>query len=371
MKIGIDVSCLSKRKTGIGYYTYYLIRGLSKIDKGNKYYLFSSKKFTLKLTGDNFTINFSSFPGYLHAFWEQFWLPFEAFKYKVQLLHSPNYSIPLLFSGPTIITIHDLSVCLFAQTHPWLRRLKHNLLLSPLIKRASKIITVSENSKKDVKKLFGIPEEKIAVIYHGVSSDFHPISDQNYLESIRRKYNLPHYFILYVGTLEPRKNIPTLLKAFSLLRNKKNVKHKLVIVGKKGWQYKEIFDALEKLNLKNDVVFTGYLPEEDLPAIYNLADLFTYPSLYEGFGLPPLEAMACGCPVITSNTSSLPEVTGNAALLVNPHSRREIYEGMDAILSNHKLRNRFIEDGIEQSRKFSWEETARRTLKVYEGVCKN
>jgi glycosyltransferase involved in cell wall biosynthesis len=209
-------------------------------------------------------------------------------------------------------------------------------------------------------------EEKIRVINEAANENFKIIQAKDILDDCMKRYNLPEKFILYVGTLEPRKNIVRLLQAFSGVHEKTGVP--LTIVGKKGWKYKEIFNTFLDLNLEEKVLFTGYVEPEELPALYNLATLFVYPSLYEGFGLPPLEAMQCGCPVVTSSVSSLPEVVGDAAIKVNPRSIQEIEQAMCRLLSDENLRNNYIEQGVKQAEKFSWERCARETYQVYQEV---
>jgi glycosyltransferase involved in cell wall biosynthesis len=234
------------------------------------------------------------------------------------------------------------------------------------VKQADRIITVSHNTRKDLLTLFDTDEDKIRVIYEGVSSDYHPIRDPDLLERLRRKYALPEKFILFVGTIEPRKNLVRLLEAFNKFKKNKSAAYRLVIAGGKGWLYDDVFETVEKLELQQDVIFTGYIPESELPLMYNLSDLFIYPSLYEGFGLPLLEAMACGIPVISSRVSSVPEVAGNAALLIDPYDSDELTEAMSCVLEDRQVKERMIENGLMQTKEFTWEKTALETMNVYE-----
>jgi glycosyltransferase involved in cell wall biosynthesis len=229
------------------------------------------------------------------------------------------------------------------------------------------IIAVSENTKKDILNFFPFLEEKkIRVIYEAADDHFTVIQDEKILAGCRQQYHLPPEFILCVGTLEPRKNLVTLLNAFSNVSQKKDIP--LVITGKKGWKYKEIFKTFSNLRLEKKVFFTGYVYQEDLPALYNLATVFVYPSIYEGFGLPPLEAMQCGCPVITSNVSSLPEIVGDAAIKVNPFSVKALEEAIYKLVSNPELRKDYIHTGLKQAEKFSWDKCAQETFQVYQEV---
>jgi glycosyltransferase involved in cell wall biosynthesis len=286
---------------------------------------------------------------------------------ELDIIHNPC-QIPTLFNfkQKCIITVYDLTPLLFSETHEKGRVLMHKYLFPLILKKSDKIISISHHTKNDIIKHFKIPEDNIKVIHLAANENYKPLNE-NEINNIKQKYNLNYPFILYVGTLEPRKNIPTLLKAFYKLK-KQGIKHKLVITGKKGWKYKSIFETIEKLNLQKDVIFTGYVPDEDLPALYNAADLFVYPSIYEGFGLPPLEAMQCGTPVITSNTSSLPEVVGDAGIMVNPYDVDELANKMYEVLTNDGLREELSKKGIERAKLFSWKKCAEEHLKVYEEV---
>ena len=232
-----------------------------------------------------------------------------------------------------------------------------------MLKRSDKIIAVSYSTKQDLMNYFKISDNKIKVIYEAADQIFQPLSSEK-VQHFKDKYDLNYQYILYVGTLEPRKNIPLIIKAFYIL-NKEGFQHKLVIAGKKGWKYKTIYQLIDKLNLQKEVIFIGFIPDNDLPALYNAANLFVYPSLYEGFGLPPLEAMSCGCPVITSNISSLPEVVGDAGIMIDPYSVDELYEAMHKVLINEIVRKDMIKKGLERSQMFSWTKTAEETLKIY------
>ena len=202
------------------------------------------------------------------------------------------------------------------------------------------------------------------MVYNGKNERFKPLNQKEVAE-VKQKYNLDFPFILFVGVLQPRKNIPTLIKAYYKLK-KEGIKDKLVITGGKGWQYKEIFETVERLNLQKEVIFTGHIPDDDLPKLYNAADLFAFPSLYEGFGIPPLEAMACGIPVITSNTGSLPEVVGDAGIMVDPYDIDGLAKAMYEVLNNEGLKEEMVKKGLERAKMFSWKKCAKEVLDVYE-----
>ena len=218
---------------------------------------------------------------------------------------------------------------------------------------ADQIVAVSKNTKNDIINIFNIPEEKILAIHPGISGSMRPETDQAKLAKVKEKYNLPNKFILYLGTIEPRKNIQGLMQAFEILKTKSDLPHKLVIAGAKGYRSEEILKTNEKIQ------YIDYVIAEDKPALYTLADLFVYPSFYEGFGFPPLEALSCGTPVVASHAGSLGEILGKAALLVNPHNANEIAEAMINILQDEAAAKIFTEQANEVLRKYSWERTAR------------
>ncbi len=281
------------------------------------------------------------------------------------LYHSTNYVLPYLFNFPSILTIHDLITLDYPELCQNSSVIYFKLLLSRSLRNAKKIIAVSHTVKDDILKHFNLPEDKIEVVWHGINSIF--VKTLN--NEILKRYKLPDKYILFVGNIEPKKNLERLIRAFYLLKHKHLIPHKLVIVGKKGWKFKDVFMAIKKLELSNEIIFTNYVPEKDLPAIYSMSDLFVFPSLYEGFGIPPLEAMACEIPVLVSNRGALPETTGGNCLLVDPYDIFDIAHGMNCLLSNEKQRNQLIEKGKKWIGQFTWENTAYNTIKVYNEIA--
>ena len=301
----------------------------------------------------------------MRFFWDYLKIPIEPFLGEVDVLHVTDYLIPQVRKAKLVVTIHDITPLLLPQYHNrYTRTYIRNKLLS-IGERADRIIAVSENTKRDIMHSLSIPESKIKVIYEAIDKSYHPIEDIKFLNRIRKRYTLPDKFILHVGTIEPRKNITRLIKAFSTLKKMKSLKHKLVIAGQKGWRYSDIFREVKDLDLEGEVIFIGYVSEEDLPGLYNAAQVFVYPSLYEGFGLAPLEAMACGTPVICSHTSSLPEVVGDVAILVDPYNIDEMARAIGEVLTDEGLRQEMGAKGLKRASLFSWEKTARETLSVY------
>lgn len=366
MKIGIISDAINdKNVTGIGTYTYNLLKILQVKSKHNRY--FSINHLNVKMFDiDNLIIE-NPFKRILQTY---MWYPYLIIRLRkndLDLIHNPS-QIPTFFDTKQIyiITVHDLTPIIFPKEHKSGKSLIYKLLFPRTLKTADKIIAVSYSTKQDLLKYFKLPDKQIKVIHEAADEKFQPL-DKETIQKFKTKYNLNSPFILYVGTLEPRKNIPTLIKAFYNLR-KYNLPHKLVITGKKGWKYNSIFETIEKLGIQDDVIFTGYVPNEDLPALYNAADLFVYPSLYEGFGLPPLEAMSSGCPVITSNTSSLPEVVGDAGIMIDPYDVDTLANSIYKVLTNDGLKADMVEKGLERAKMFSWEKTVKETLKIYREI---
>jgi glycosyltransferase involved in cell wall biosynthesis len=245
------------------------------------------------------------------------------------------------------------------------RRIYKKNILKISIRKADIIVADSHSTKRDIIEYFGVEDEKIKVVHLGVESRFRPIGN---VEKYRLRNNLPSKMILNVGTLEPRKNVVTLIKAFKRLREKGFEDYKLVIAGDKGWLYEQIFKDVDHSGLKQEILFRGVVSDEDLPMFYNCADIFVYPSLYEGFGLPPLEAMACGIPVITSNTSSLPEVIGDAGIMVDPTDDKSLSDAMYSVLTDKELWQHMSNNGLQRSKIFTWEKAAKEILEIYDEV---
>ena len=297
--------------------------------------------------------------------WENLFLPMVLKSKGIDLYHSPGYVLPLFPSVPSLVTVHDLIALRFPQ---WCKKsnvIYYQKFLPYAVKKATRIIAGSKTIKEELVRYLKVPKEKISVIYPGIDSSFKPVEGAKILSRVRRRYGLPERFILFVGNLEPKKNLRGLIDAFGKVKGCRKIEHKLVITGKKGWKYRNIFKAVEENSLMGEVIFTGYCRQEDLPALYSMADLFVFPSLYEGFGLPPLEAMACGTPVLTSDRGALPETTGGCTLMVNPEKIDDIAEGIMTLLFDQDMRKSLIEKGRRWVEQFTWERAARETLKEY------
>lgn len=387
MKITIDALPFMTPKTGVGYYTYNLISEFLKIARQNHYYLcdiligrifYNMYRLEDVSSFDYFSNYFANISKMPFPFNGLMWILLSQYakatgktrRIKIEdadIFFGPNFRGVFRKTLKTVITIHDMAHEYYPEATSK-RIFKYLKKLQQSAEKADLIIADSENTKEDILKFLNLSEEKIKVIYPGVDTIFRPINDQDVLNSVRRKYNLYERFILYLGAIQPRKNITTLIRAYGILCKEQNFDHKLVIAGGVGWKNKDIRVLIEELRLEDKVVFTGYIPEHNLPVIYNLSDAFVFPSLYEGFGLPVLEAMACGTPVVTSNVSSLPEVAGDAALLINPHSIEDLADGIKRILHNDGLRKKNIANGFERAKLFTWEKCAGETLDVFSQV---
>jgi glycosyltransferase involved in cell wall biosynthesis len=368
MLVAYDARPLSKNKTGIGQYTKYLLDYIVTIDPAVDIILCSNKEIYYKKKQ---RIRFIENDGFMWRknsnLWFQSILPSILKKNRVDLFHGTLFLTPLLSAVPSIITIYDMVLDIFPETMYWKNRLPLKILMKKSAKKADRIIAISESTKKDIVKFIGIEQEKIRVIYPGVSKIFSSQRTDND-RVILNKFKLLPGYILTVGTLEPRKNLIRLLDAYKLLAAGEENIPQLVIAGGQGWLLEDIQKAVDSLGLREKVVFTGYVSDADLPALYRNAKIFVYPSLYEGFGLPPLEAMACGIPVISSNTSSIPEVVGDAGLLIDPYRPDEIAQAITEVLRNEELHTRMIRAGITRSALFNWDKTAQEMIKLYHEV---
>lgn len=357
MKIAIDTQTTLGQKTGFGFYVKNLVDALEKVDPKDQY---------VKI----FPETERDFSTPQRLFWDQITFPGKAKKAKVELLHQPCFSAPLFYKGKIVVTCHDLISIFFPENLPFVSRMFYSKWMPFSYRRADLVIAISEHTKKDIKALLKIPEEKIRVIPLAASKEFKPIKSTKQLRAVRKKYATGQNYFLDVGTLEPRKNLPFLVRAFALAV-REGVEGNLVITGKRGWYYEGLFKLVEELELTKKVIFTGYVEEKDLPALYSGATAFVFPSIYEGFGLPPLEAMACGVPVISSNTSSLPEVVNKAGILLPPKDERLWAKNMVKISKDKKLAQTLGKLGLLQAKKFSWEASAKKTIEVYKEVLKN
>ena len=369
MKIGIDGRAAKwYRGTGIGTYTYQLITNLSKYDNLNHYLTFIPEDSDLNLK-DNFSIEYTK-DSSNNNFWDDVKVPNLLENFNMELYHVPQNGVGL--SGnvncPKTITLHDIIPLRMPQTVSDRYLRIFNEEMPKILDNCDGIITVSEFSKLDIAEEFNFPKEKIFVTHLAAEDIYRPIDRAYCKKFIKDNYKIADNFILYVGGYSPRKNIIGILEAFSLLKDNLKEDLKIVITGKKGLSYEIYKNKAIELSISNSVIFTDFIPLNDLPIFYNACDFLVYPSFYEGFGLPPLEAMACGVPVIASNVTSLPEVCRNSAILIDPNDIDELCYSMERVLTDSFLKLTMIERGLSTSNNYSWKNTALNTIKAYESI---
>lgn len=378
MEISFDVQpILDNEKTGIGYFQYWILNNMFN-QKENNYYLelFSFKNREEKIKNlQNFKerngiINECKwFPGSIYKMIWAF-LPVSRnifIKNKSDITHFFNYYVPPGKYKNVITTVYDMSFMSVSHTTNFKTKIMLNRTIKKSCERADKIMTISEFSKSEIIKYLNIPEEKIFVVPCGVNKEiFHEIKDSNLIKNVKKNYGIANDYFLYLGTLEPRKNLVRLIEAYDMFRKSTDSEIKLVLAGRKGWYFEEIFESAKKSKYSNDIIFTGYVNEQDVVPLINGAFSFVFPSIYEGFGMPVLEAMACGTPVVTSNSTSLNEYFGDSSITVNPYDVETIKNGLEEMVSNEDLRKDLIERGLRKAETITWENSANMILDEYQ-----
>jgi glycosyltransferase involved in cell wall biosynthesis len=377
LRIGIDYTAAVRQHAGIGRYARNLIRALAEIDTESQYTLFVAGGHGddgLGLWPANFRVR--SVPlsdRWLHILWQRLRLPLpiQAVTGPLDLFHSPDFVLPPVGRTAAILTVHDLSFMRVPECYVPSFRSYLEAAVSRAVRRARWILADSESTRRDLVQLLDVGLERVMVLYPGVEARFRPIRELELLDCVRLRYGLPDYFILGLGTLQPRKNFVGLIEAFSQLlahSHNQNDKLHLVIVGREGWLAEDIPAAIARLGLGEQVRLVGFVQDVDLPALYNLASVFAFPTLYEGFGLPVLEAMACGTPVVAADNSSIPEVVGEAGLLVPTNDLPALVAALNSILGESTLRNRLVAAGRKQACRFAWARSASQLSEVYQRV---
>jgi len=367
VRIAIDARKL--HDYGIGTYVRNLLRQLARLDGDNEYIAVcrpDDMGFVRSL-GENFLAVAETAPPY--SIREQFTLPMALRRTRADLFHAPHYVLPPLTPCRSVVTIHDLIHLRFPEYLP--NRLAYSYaraMIWSAIRRADRVLTVSEASKRDILRFFNVSAGKVEVVPNAIDDRFGiPPTDEE-VAQVRERYQLQAPFLLYAGNIKPHKNLERLIEAFGDVRRRGFDRLKLLIIGDQVTKYATLRHAVHRCKLHTHVRFFGFVPDRMLAVLYRLADAFVFPSLYEGFGLPPLEAMACGTPVVTSNVSSLPEVVGDAALLVDPYDTRAIADALERVLSDEALRRDLVARGLERAKEFSWERSVRRIREVYAEV---
>ncbi|NOQ68309.1 glycosyltransferase, partial [Patescibacteria group bacterium] len=362
--IGIDARMYGYAQTGIGNYIRHLLQCIFEMDKKNKYVIFLMPEEYDKFNLPNKRIKKIKVSARWYGWKEQLLFPFQLYKANLDLMHFTHFNSPILYFKRSIVTIHDITPFFFPghKMRSIIRRIGFRTVFFSSVKKASKVIAVSKSTKNDIVNHFKIKKDKINVIYEGVDEQFKITPQPPLSGGLRKKYNITKPFIFYTGVWRDHKNLVGLIKAFEILRNKYKLDYQLVLGGKEDPYYPEVRETWEKLGLENEITRTGFIDQKDLPLFYNAAKVFIIPSFYEGFGLIGLEAFACGTPVISSNTTSLPEVLGNAALYFDPKDPKEMAEKIKLVLTDKKLYNELREKGFKQVEKYSWEKMGRETM---------
>jgi glycosyltransferase involved in cell wall biosynthesis len=376
MRIGLDGLALAEIKTGVGHYTFELANALASVAPQDEFSLISPLPY-LDTRDDaieqplqpNLRLTEAKVNRFSRRRWWAIGLPLYLQRTRLDLFHGTNYDVPLWNRLPTVATIHDLSIFLYPEMHEQEVVRRARRLMPTMARRATMIITPSESVKREVCEWLKIEPDKVTAIPHAARRTFRPATTAE-TAGVSGRLQLADNFILYVGTIEPRKNLLMLVRALEEIYRATDLRPQLVITGKVGWLTEEFFSYLKDVDIRERVHFTGYLSDSDLRAVYSLCGVFVYPSSYEGFGLPLLEAMVCGAPVITSRIESLIETAGNAACLVPPGDFRELAQSIVTVLTNSGERNRLSQAGLQRAREFSWESTAAETLKTYRKALK-
>jgi len=366
----------SYRNAGISRYIFTLLEGLAALDAGQEYTAFMHPKDADRASDSPLAraahlrllapARWSADGPVRRIAWEQFALPGTLRTLGIDVFHAPANVLPARLPCPSVVTVHDLAFMRYPQFFRPARRLYQRRLTARSVARATHVVAVSESTKRDLIELMRVPEERLHVIYPGIAADFQPVGDPKILASFRAKHGLPERYLLYLGTLEPRKNLLTLVEAYARLRGQMADAPPLVLAGAKGWYYEPLFSRVRALGLERFVVFPGYVARDEQPLWYAGAELFVFPSLYEGFGLPVVEALACGTPTITSNVSSLPEVAGDVAWQVDPRSAEALARLMREVLADGAARDRMARAGPAWARQFSITRMARAYATLYD-----
>lgn len=382
MKIGIEGQRLyRKKKHGMDMVALELIRELQKIDHENEYVIFIKPEEDRNIFQATPNFKFVELQGGSYPVWEQKALPKAAKAEGCDILHCTSNTAPIYLKMPLVVTLHDIiyleSISLLKKGGSWYQKfgnMYRRYVVPRVVKKADKIITVSEYERNRIHDFFDFPEKdnRLVAVYNGVSEHFKKIEDQAELQKVKSRYGLPDRFLFFLGNTDPKKNTKGVLKAFSdYIKKTKDKDLYLVILDYAETELERLLSEIGDNSLREKIILTGYVVNTDLPAVYNLCSIFLYPSLRESFGIPMLEAMRCGAPVITSNTSSMPEVSGGAAYIIDPFKPEEISQGIETLLSDEKLREKLTQEGIKQAEKFSWKSMAENVLKLYYSVYKS
>jgi glycosyltransferase involved in cell wall biosynthesis len=371
MHIALDATAIPLRRAGAGNYIFKLLQALAALDRENRYVFFAKRAHIDELGIDQPNVELvptdhAARP--LRLIWEQSELPYKLRRLGVNVLHSPHYTMPLAKACRSIVTIPDMTFELLPELHTAVKRIFFRAMMRWSARHADRLIAISESTRSDIIRILGVSPDRVVAVPLAADAEFRPLPPAR-VTTVCTDYGVvAGRYVCYVGVLEPRKNLPLLLQAYAALPRELQAMP-LVIAGKKGWMYHEILERVTALGLGDRVLFVGHVPQDRLPALYNGARAVVYPSIYEGFGLPVLEAMQCGVPVISTTSSSIPEVAGEGALLVGPADVVGLTSALIKVLSDDEFAADLSRRGLRQAARFSWERCARETLEVYRSVC--
>ena len=384
MRIGINALFLQKPTSGMGQHLLHLLEGLDSLDERDQQYMLLAPRFRRAYAvrapqlSDRFReVEVVSALARLgenveQVWWEQVGIVLAGMREKIDLLHCPYWANPLWSPWPTVVTVHDVIQFVLPE-YAW-RKISRAYfgIVSASARRAQAVITVSECSKSDIVKILGLPPERIHVIGNAVDASFYPVRDAWLLANLRERYGIAPRFVLYFGGFDMRKNVPRIIEAYSQLPESLRREYQLVIAGRYQYLghplYPDPRETVRRLGLERSAIFTGQIREQDKAALYSAATVYMFPSLYEGFGMTVLEAMACGTPVLTSNLSALPEVVGDAGVLVDPYDAGGISRALTELLESQSRRDELSRRGLERARRFTWPQVAEQTVRVYKQI---
>ncbi|MCX6745227.1 MAG: glycosyltransferase family 1 protein [Candidatus Parcubacteria bacterium] len=373
MRIGIDARMYGKAQSGIGNYIKQLTDHIFTLDKENDYYLFLLEPVFSEYQPTHPNVHKIKVTSHWYSLAEQTTFLWEINKYKLDLMHFPHFNAPIFYNRPRIVTIHDIIPKFFPghKQKSWLRKLAYELVIKTNLRKSVKIIASSEHTKQDLIRYFSLKPEKIEVVHLGIESHFQNSKNYDKIKGLKDQYQITKPFIFFLSVWRNHKNFEGLISAFEILKNKGNFEYQLVLGGQEDPHYQNIRQKIEHSVFKNDIITPGFISDDDLPLFYNAADLVAIPSFYEGFGLIGLEAMACGTPVVSSNTTSLPEINGDAALYFEPKNIEQMAKVISSVLTNPELKAQLVAKGYQRIIKFSWNECAQRTLNLYRNILNN
>lgn len=375
MRIGIDARMYSAEFTGIGRYVYELIQQLAELDKKNEYVIFMNRPEYDTFEEPNKRFRKVLVNAKHYTLKEQFRYLRVLKKAKLDLMHFTHFNAPIFYKKPSVVTVHDLTLSFYPgkKMNSAFYRAAYNLVLKSAVKHSRRVIAVSENTKQDLIEIVGTPSSKVEVVYEGVCEQFGPRGNKEQLERVKLKYGISKDFLLYTGVWRGHKNLVNLIKSFALIRDgAEGFDVSLVITGEEDPYYPEVKRTVSELGLEHHVIYTGMVSEAELVALYQAAKVYVFPSLYEGFGLPPLEAMRCGTPVVASKTSCIPEICGeHNALFFDPYDPEDMANAVRKVLLDPTLQAELRECGLKHSLKFSWGKMAKETLEIYESVLES